>query len=207
MRITIAIPCMDQVPAPFAQSLAMLQKEGECKLAMQMGSLIYNSRNALAQMAVQNESDYILWLDSDMVFDPDLLKRMLMQAKATDSQILTALYHRRVPPYSPVLFRSIDMVDGKCLWTEFDELPDHPFEVAACGFGGVLMDTEVVMSVMGKFGQMFEPINRAGEDIAFCWRAQQCGYKILCDPAIEMGHVGYSIIDKRYARAYKEKKQ
>lgn len=204
MRTLIAIPCMDQVPAPFAQSLAMLTKVGEVRLAMQMGSLIYTSRNALAQQAIQSDCDYILWLDSDMVFDPDFLNRMLMQAKATKSPILTALYYRRVPPYSPVLFRSIEMEDGKCKWSEFDEIPNHPFKVAACGFGGVLMDTEVVLSVMGKFGQLFEPINRAGEDIAFCWRARECGYDILCDPAIEMGHVGYQIIDKRYYKKARE---
>lgn len=204
MRITIAVPCMDQVPAPFAQSLAMLQKVGECKLAFQMGSLIYNSRNALAQMAIQNESDYILWLDSDMVFDPDFLQRMVMQAQATKSQFLTALYHRRVKPYSPVLFDKLEMVNGQCVWTDFAEIPNHPFEVGGCGFGGVLMDTEVILSVMGRFGQMFEPINRVGEDLAFCWRARECGYKILCDPAIEMGHCGYDIIDKRHFKAYKK---
>lgn len=198
MRTLIAIPCMDQVPAPFAQSLAMLQKVGECQLAMQMGSLIYNSRNALAQRAIQSECDYVLWLDSDMVFDADFLQRMLMQAQATKSPFLTALYHRRVYPYSPVIFKSIEMKDGKCEWTEFDEIPNHPFKVAACGFGGVLMDTEVIMSVMGKFGEMFDPVNRVGEDIAFCWRARECGYDILCDPAIEMGHVGYQMIDKRF---------
>ena len=41
MKTLIAVPCMDQVPAPFCQSLAQLQKEGECVLAMKSGALIY----------------------------------------------------------------------------------------------------------------------------------------------------------------------
>lgn len=204
MRITIAVPCMDQVPAPFAQSLATLQKVGECKLAFQMGSLIYNSRNALAQMAIQNESDYILWLDSDMVFDPDQLVRMVDYCKETGEQFLTAIYYRRVPPYTPVLFDNLEMKDGKCEWTEFKEIPNRPFVVGGCGFGGVLMDTEVAISVLGKFNEMFEPINRCGEDLAFCWRARECGYRIVCDPSIKMGHVGYQMIDERYFEAYKK---
>ena len=204
MRITIAVPCMDQVPAPFAQSLATLQKVGECKLAFQMSSLIYTSRNALAQMAIQNESDYILWLDSDMVFDPDQLVRMVDYCKATGEQFLTAIYYRRVPPFTPVLFDKLEMKDGICEWSDFKEIPQRPFVVGGCGFGGVLMDTEVAISVLGRFNQMFEPINRCGEDIAFCWRARECGYRIVCDPSIKMGHVGYQMIDERYYKAYKE---
>lgn len=204
MRITIAVPCMDQVPAPFAQSLATLQKVGECKLAFQMGSLIYSSRNALAQMAIQNESDYILWLDSDMVFDPDQLVRMVDYCKETGEQFLTAIYYRRVPPYTPVLFDKLEMKDGICEWSDFTEIPERPFLVGGCGFGGVLMDTEVAISVLGRFNEMFEPINRCGEDLAFCWRARECGYRIVCDPSIKMGHVGYQMIDERYYDAYKK---
>ena len=204
MRITIAVPCMDQVPAPFAQSLATLQKVGECKLAFNMSSLIYTSRNALAQMAIENESDYILWLDSDMVFDPDQLVRMVDYCKETGEQFLTAIYYRRVPPYTPVLFDKLEMKDGVCEWSDFKEIPSRPFVVGGCGFGGVLMDTEVAISVLGKFNQMFEPINRCGEDLAFCWRARECGYRIVCDPSIKMGHVGYQMIDERYYKAYKE---
>ena len=207
MRITIAVPCMDQVPAPFAQSLAMLQKVGECKLAFQMGSLIYTSRNALARMAIENESDYILWLDSDMVFDPDQLVRMVDYCQQTGEQFLTAIYYRRVPPHTPVLFKDLTMKDGICEWTEFDEIPKRPFEVGGCGFGGVLLDTEVVMSVMAKYNEMFEPINRCGEDLAFCWRARECGYRIICDPSIKMGHVGYIMADERYYEAYKKSRE
>ena len=63
-KILIAIPCMDQVPAPFAQSLAMIQKtEDNVACAFQMGSLIYTSRNNLALQAMKAEFDYMLWPD------------------------------------------------------------------------------------------------------------------------------------------------
>ena len=109
MRTLIAVPCMDQVPAPFAQSLAMLQKTGECMLSMQIGSLIYTSRNNLAQMAIQMDVDYVFWLDSDMVFEPDTLIRMMDTLQKNDYDILTGLYFRRVPPYTPVLFDKLDI--------------------------------------------------------------------------------------------------
>ena len=77
MNILIAIPCMDMVSARFAQSLATLKKVGQCTVSFLMGSLIYDSRNKLAGYAVQMEADYMLWLDSDMVFPPDTLERMM----------------------------------------------------------------------------------------------------------------------------------
>lgn len=206
MKILIAVPCMDQVPAPFCQSLAQLQKVGDCVLTMKAGSLIYLSRNELATAAIQIEADYVFWLDSDMVFKPDTLIRMMETLKANDLDILTGLYFRRVPPYSPVLYNKIEIEGVACDFSEFDRIPDGLFEVGACGFGCVLMKTDVFFDVQAKFGNMFAPIGNNGEDVAFCWRARQCGYKVICDPSIICGHVGYSVVDDQFYRVFSEKK-
>lgn len=198
MKILIAIPCMDQVPAYFMQSLATLRKVGECSVATQIGSLIYTSRNKLAERAIQMEADYVLWLDSDMVFQPDLLERMMDRLQKDNLDILTGLYFRRVRPFTPVLFNKLEMVGNVCNWSEFHELPDEPFEVGGCGFGCVLMNTGVFLDVQGKFGNMFGPIGNTGEDLAFCWRARECGYKIICDPSIECGHVSHIVINREF---------
>ena len=205
MKVLIAVPCMDQVPAPFCQSLALLQKTGECTLAMQSGSLVYTSRNALATKAIQMEADYVFWLDSDMVFKPDTLIRMMETLQKNDLDILTGLYFRRVPPYSPVLFEKIEMDGEACDYAEFKTIPDGLFEVGACGFGCVLMKTDVFFDVQSKYGNMFAPIGNTGEDVAFCWRARQCGYKIICDPSVECGHVGYSVVNGQFFKAFCEK--
>ena len=109
MKILIAVPCMDQVPAQFAQALATLNKvDGECLVAFQIGSLIYHSRDALARKAIECEADYILWLDSDMVFPPDTLAKLLEDRESGD--IITGLYFRRVHPFSPVLFDKLENI-------------------------------------------------------------------------------------------------
>ena len=202
MKILIAVPCMDQVPAPFCQSLAQLQKTGDCVLAMQSGSLIYTSRNALATQAIQMTADYVFWLDSDMVFKPDTLVRMMDALQKNDIDILTGLYFRRVPPYTPVLYNVLDIEGVKADFSEFDQIPDKLFEVGACGFGCVLMKTDVFFDVQGKFGNMFAPIGNNGEDVAFCWRARECGYKVICDPSVICGHVGYSVVDDQFFKAF-----
>ena len=204
MKTMIAVPCMDQVPALFAQSLATLQRPEGTSLALQTGSLIYTSRNALATRAIENDIDMVFWMDSDMVFRPDALLRMIDTMKKNDLEFLTGLYFRRVPPYSPVLFDQLDIDEEtqECKWTEFKKIPDGLFEVGGCGFGCVLIKTEVFMDVHGKFGNMFAPIANNGEDIAFCWRARQCGYKIFCDPSVKCGHVGYSVVDEQFFKVF-----
>lgn len=205
MKILIAVPCMDQVPAPFCQSLAQLQKVGDCVLSMKTGSLIYTSRNSLATTAIQSEADFVFWLDSDMVFKPDTLIRMMDTLKKNDLDILSGLYFRRVPPYSPVLFDKLDIDGVKADYSEYSKIPDDLFEVGACGFGCVLMKTDVFFDVQSKFGNMFAPIGNNGEDVAFCWRARQCGYKVFCDPSVICGHVGYSVVDDQFFKAFSEK--
>ena len=202
MKILIAVPCMDQCPTPFVQSLALLRRVGDCTLAMKPGSLIYTARNDLATRAIQMEADYVFWLDSDMVFQPDTLERMMDTMQKNDLDFLTGLYFRRVPPYSPVLFDQLDIDGVVCKFSEFQTIPDSLFEVGGCGFGCVLMKTDVFFDVQIKHGNMFAPIANNGEDVAFCWRARDCGHKIYCDPSVICGHVGYSVVDDQFFRAF-----
>ena len=206
-NIFIAVPCMDQVPAQFCHSLSMLEKIDDTATAVSfnVGSLVYSSRNELARRALEMGADYVFWLDSDMVFDSDILKRCW--ALKDQADIISGLYFRRVEPYTPVLYDQLEFDEnGACAWKETETLPDEPFEVAACGFGCVLMPTDIFIDVQAHYKTMFNPINGTGEDLAFCWRARQLGYKILVDPKLELGHVGQQVFCRAYFEAYKAQK-
>lgn len=202
MKTLIAVPSMDQVPAPFAASLATLQKADDTIVAFQVSSLVYTARNELAATAIRLEADFILWLDSDMVFEPDTLKRLLGDYKAGKGDIISGIYFRRVPPFTPVLYDKFEIQKEGTLYSHPVKIPDEIFEVEGCGFGCVLMPTDVLFDVMGKYGQPFDPIKGNGEDLSFCWRARQCGYKIVCDPGISCGHVSHQVITRQYYEAY-----
>lgn len=203
-KFFIAVPCMDQLPARFAQSLAMLRRPGDTLVGFEIGSLVYNSRNNLAKAAIKSEADWVLWLDSDMTFRPDFLERMVKVCEDNDIEFLSGLYFRRNPPYSTVLFDKLEATEKGCAYTTFESVPDGIFEVGGCGFGGVLMKTDVLLDVAGKYGRIFDPLPGMGEDISFCWRARQCGYKIFCDSSLEMGHIGYAEITRGYFEAFRK---
>lgn len=209
-KILIAVPCMDMVSARFAQSLATLKKHGQCTVSFMIGSLVYDSRNKLAALAVENEVDYILWLDSDMVFSPNTLERMLsVLDEHEEIDILSGLYFRRGHPFTPVLFSKLEVNKETNLleWEDMTEIKDGLFEVAGCGFGGVLMRTDCLLDIAAKEGGgvWFTPFINAGEDLAFCVRARQNGYRIFCDPSIEFGHMGYAAVTRGFYEAVKQK--
>ena len=203
MKIFIAVPSMDTLPALFCQSLALLQRAGDTMVGFEVGSLVYNARNNLARQAIKAEADWVLWLDSDMVFAPDLLQRMLKVCTENDISFLTALCFRRKPPYTPCLFDRLQKVGKGASYTALMSVPEGRFQVGGCGFAGVLLSMDVLLSVAAKFdGRMFDPMDGFGEDVAFCWRARQCGYDIWCDSSIEMGHVGQCVVTRQFFEEY-----
>lgn len=191
MKVFIAIPCMDTLSAKFAQCLVNLvnhKRDFDVEVGFHIGSLVYDSRNKLAERAINSTADYVLWLDSDMTFMPDTLDMMLDTLKKNNYEILTGMYFRRRPPFTPTLFEELRISPTGTVTKEFDEIPDEIFEVAGCGFGCVLMSRNVLWNVFCQNGNMFAPMNGVGEDLSFCYRARRIGHKIYCDPTIALGH-------------------
>lgn len=207
-KILIAVPCMDQVAAPFAHSLANLTAHGiqgtEISVWFNIGSLIYMSRDELARMALYNGADLVMWLDSDMTFPRDTMERLLAHIDA-GADMATGVYYRRKKPYSPTIYTYLE-IDPEKMTASWEELHTihvkEPFEVSGAGFGCVLMKAEVLATVFARTGNMFAPIIGIGEDLSFCWRARKCGYRIIADPSIPLGHVGTKIYGPEDYRRY-----
>ena len=207
-KILIAVPCMDSVATGFASSLISLimkQQVGSCGHAFYTSSLIYDSRNCLAIEALKAETDYVLWLDSDMAFAGDTLDRLMKTMNDNNADMVSGLYFRRIPPFSPVVFPHFIVNEGRGLasWEDFSSELKGVYEVDAVGFGCVLMKTEVLKKVHAKYDDFFSPIGRVGEDLSFCWRAKQCGCKLLVDCDVELGHIGSIMVTKDYYFDYR----
>lgn len=191
MKTLIAVPAMDMCHSRFAQSLATLDKVGDCQVSFIMNSLIYDARNKFCQQAIEGEFDYILWLDSDMVFPSYVLKQFMQD----DKDIVAGLYFRRNYPFTPVAFSELRRENGILKMKDLEEWSSELFEVDGVGFGCVLMKTDCLFDIAGKEGGIwFTPTPDAGEDAAFCLRAKEYGYKIWIDPTVKLGHVGQTVI-------------
>ena len=205
MRTLIAIPCMDTVQTEFASSLIHMRTAGTVQTVFMPCSLIYKSRNDLADIAVQEGADYVLWLDSDMVFPTDLLIDLLADMEGRD--IVTTVCHMRRPPFRPVLYSKLraGMSPKDNEYAHFDDYPrDRIFEVEGCGMACTMMRTDVLKTVAEKCHEWFAPLPGYGEDLAFCIRARECGFKIHCDPKLQIGHKAATIVTDDTFQAYRK---
>ena len=181
-KTLIAIPTMGTVAAEFAFSLATMTRVGATKISMIHNTLVYQARNMLASEAIDDGCDYVLWLDSDVVFAPDLMQRLhadILQGY----DFVSALYFKRQLPTEPVLRKEEGGV-----YTDYPK--DDIFPIGAAGFGACMMKTAMIKDLYDRYGPPFNPPpDGAGEDIAFCRRAVTAGYKLYCDSRIKVRHI------------------
>lgn len=195
-KLMVAIPTRDTMHSRFVKSLLNLERH-LCELGIEHdicfkgSTLVHMGRDALCKRAIDFGYSHILWLDDDMVFDPDVID-ILMEA---DAPMVCGLFRGRHDKRSVCLFSSIEPVTRYEALDSNPELLNDILEVDACGFGCVLTDVDLVKHVFNENDfTCFMPTRLLGEDLAFCARVKKLGYSILCDPRATVGHIGNAII-------------
>lgn len=192
MKILLGMPCMRTIPYKTVASLLQTAKRGVVDPCMVEGSLIYDARDYIAQFAIDNEYDYVLYADSDMVFSADDLNRLI----AHDTDICSGLYVTRHEDsknvcYSEIITRRRFPYRGPKLIV--DTQTSGYGSVAAIGFGFCLVKTSALKTMFKRYKSIFEPKWGVGEDVAFCIRAKKCGFDINIDRDVRLGHVGEKV--------------
>ena len=199
MKTLIAVPCFDMIHTDFMRCLIDLEKPDGTMYTVMRNTLIYNARNFIAKNAIEQGFDRVLWLDSDIVFEPDTLIR-LSEHLDNGLEYVSGLYFLRKIPTGPIIYSDVwynvkdDVVNTGAHWME--EYPEGLFEIAASGFGCVMTSVELLKKLQNKYGAPFTPMMGLGEDLAFCWRVKQAGIKMYCDSTIKCGHIAQVIIDE-----------
>lgn len=190
MKLLIAIPCMDTVPVHFMKSLLGLTKKLtddriDYEVAIESGTLVYMARDRLSGKAVNQKFSHVLWLDSDMVFEPELLEDLQFSGK----DFVTGIAHGRRKPFCSCLFKNIDLNHLE-LW-KLEDYPKDTFEIAGCGMACCLMTSDIIKQVMVANGTAFNPLPQYGEDLSFCKRAAALGIKMYAEPTVRLGHIAH----------------
>ena len=188
MYLLIAVPTLDFQHTEFVRSLLglveRLSDEGiKHEVKFISGTLVYLARDQLVAYALENDFTHVLWLDSDMVFTDDILDNLTFSGH----DFVAGIFHARRPPHCSCLFRGLDPIDRY----KANEYPYNTFEIAGCGFGCVLMSTEILRKVRERFVSCFLPATGFGEDLAFCSRVSYCGFKMYAEPTARVGHIGH----------------
>lgn len=201
IKILVAIPCMSKVDTDFMMSMLRLRRIHDTHYSTSVASLIYDSRNAFAARAITEGYDRVLFIDSDMIFEPDLLKR-LSDDMDTGLDYVSGLFFTRKSPVKPMIYKTLDVSkaeDGTpmAVTETYTDYPrDTLFEVQGSGFGAVLIRTDLMRKVWDTYGPPFMPVPTLGEDLAFCYRARSLGAKLYCDSRVKLGHIGTVVFDE-----------
>lgn len=199
MNTLIAIPCGDTIPTDTLQSILALRISSPIQYTLMRGTLVYDARNRLAEIAIAGGFDRVLYLDSDMVFEPDMLDRFHADLDA-GMDVVCGLYTTRKPPIHTTLYSAmyLEQKEGeKFAIPHLERLKtypmDEPFRVKGCGFAGVMLRVDALQRIVETLGAPFTPLPGFGEDLSFCLRAAERGVSIWCDPRIRFGHVGVQV--------------
>lgn len=185
MDILVGCPCANTINVTTASCIQNLW----LPTMYIQGSLVYDARNDLVKEAIERNAKYLLFIDSDMSFEAEGLQKLL----DLNADIATGLYvERSGSHHRPTVYKHIDIrtKEHEAVKEYFDLIDRDVFEVEGCGMGFCLIKTDVLKTIITTYGDCFQPICGLGEDLSFCWKAKQCGFKIMCDSTFTLGHIG-----------------
>jgi hypothetical protein len=188
-KVLIAVPALDTMPTQTTYSMLSLKRDCPSRYSFIVRASCADARNMLAREAIESGADRVLWIDSDMVFQDDLMLRLGRDLDA-GWDMVCGLYFKRELPVTPVIYKAITANEG--VMPYFDYPRDELFSVAGCGFGAVMTTTRLLERVTeaAKGAGSFTPLPTLSEDLSFCWRAKREGARIGCDSRVKVGHVG-----------------
>lgn len=194
------------VSTGFADSLAQmaaadLHKEWGCyqgKIAHRSGANVSLPRNHVVRDFLdETDGDWLLLIDSDMVFPPDTIVRLLTAACAADTKLIGALCvavdeHGAWPTiYHPA--------PGAVTRLQLDYPDDTILQVYATGAACLMVHRDVLEAVRAAAPSTtypwFEEREIRGrwvsEDIVFCLRVGELGFRAYVDCTLKIGHEKY----------------
>ena len=188
-RILIAIPTNKYIEPETFKSIYDLNVPQGYQTTFQFfyGYQIDQIRNLIAEWGKQ--FDYLFCVDSDIVLPNDALEKLLI----ADKDIISGVYRQRfvdrcdIELYKPNEHGGFDRIK----W--FDIRGEGLQEVGACGFGCVLIKSNVLKTMEYPhfvYKSALDHAHTFSEDVYFCKKAREAGFSVWCETTLVCGHVG-----------------
>ena len=195
-EIRLGILSDDKLDYQFVVSLLRLaDARGVTKAIFANGDVgrLDEGRNRVAAEFLKTDAEWLLWLDTDMVFTPVDFDNILRRG-GMGNPIVTGLYYRASDPPTPCAMRYKDG-HARVLTTV---APNKAISVDTAGFGFMLTHREVLEKMAPQYnpthpwfdnGQIGPNGQALADDSSFCFRAKELGYDIILDTSIRLGHI------------------
>lgn len=206
-KVLIGTTFYDHCPSLFVHCWTRLitqgMRDGDRLAWPNAFTYVHWARNIVVQMLLeQTDCDSLLFVDSDMTFEPGDLDRLRDNCDNWDYDIVSALATGKRWPPKPIVPRRVEL-DGpevRAFGTHYEHFTD--FEVGrivptdGCGMAFTLVRRRVFEAMLAedgpKYTMWFEMPKRMGEDTYFCEKAIGLGFKCAVDTSVRIGHLGYN---------------
>jgi len=199
----IVTPSHFYFPKGFVESALRMQSYSQYKGVVKGFNIAFfssprtsHNRNNVVENLTKAD-DYVLMIDSDMTVPINTLELLLQTAGKNPDAVITGIAPIGQPPFRPAIFQWPEREDKKPthidVWSE-----DTPFEIGACGSFCLLIPKNVIEGLEPKpfdhihnyypWGDCVED-RELRHDFAFSKRVREAGFKIICDPRVELGHL------------------
>ena len=190
--LAILVPTRDTVHSQFAYCLAQLIKTTseagiDTYLFFDSSTILLNQREKLIENAKDIKCDYVLWLDSDMMFPSTTALRLLVHNK----DIVACNYMKRSKPLKTVAYTDLTNWDS---WLPL-EPKDDLVKVEGVGMGCMLMKTEIFSSLQKpyfEFTYKGDTQDWYGEDFMLLTKLRLNEFNVYIDTILSMDikHLG-----------------
>lgn len=205
----IALPAYDfKVSLKLAVSLAKFSRaSAEHGIDIQIGSIcgcsvVSRARNLLAKDMLESECDFLLFIDSDINFEPDDIFRLMAWGTDPKKGIVAAVPRTRNE--SKVYIATLDydangdltmngmgLVRAKRVATAFMLVRREVFETLEKKHPEwAYYDSKTNRTLSCMFDFQLADEGYIGEDFLFCDRVRSHGFEVWIDPSITLGHMG-----------------
>lgn len=194
---TVAYIGVHTVPEPFAWAMLQLVQFCNEYVCTEPGEYIHWDRfNKSGQILARNaltqrmQGDWILFIDSDHVPEPDLVYRLLWTFLQRKIDVLGGYYAFKEFPHQPMAWMWMPEKKGYAQVADWDRKMKL-IQVGVVGGGCMLISRRAVEALVNHFGQApFNPIDQyATDDFDFCERCRQAGIKVWWSTSIECPHL------------------
>ena len=184
------------------------------------GNQIARQREKVVQHWYQNiDSDWLLWVDSDVVISPERFLRLWNKKDKDKHPIVTGVYFTSTQPEEPLMtpvptVYTFAEKNGVVGISPLHPLPKDKFmKVSAAGMGFVLMHKSAIKQVLEKIPDtplfLEVGVNKGfmGEDIYFFALCDKAGVEVWCDTGATVPHMKRFSFDEHYYDAFVDKRK
>lgn len=191
-RYSLFSSCIDQLDLP----------EG-WKKEWVIGGDWCDARNQLCQLVLDEGYSHLWFMDDDHAFPPQILTKLLTH----DVPLVTPVCLTRTYPFNPVQYVSGE--NGKTLPLPLSQIAkDGLIEIEAGGCAGMLIRADVIEATRDqwvddpRFGTQLAEKQKVpwfeysdqSEDVLFCGKAKDAGFKLYTDLSVRLGHITTAVV-------------